>query len=260
MSRQTALVTGASGGIGLELARVHARNGDNLVLIARSEDKLLELKQSFEKEYAVDVRVIAKDLARIEAPQEIHSTLNSKGVEIDYLINNAGIGDHGLFYKRSWEKQAAMIDLNIKSLTHLTHLFSAEMAERGNGRIMNVASTAAFQPGPLMSVYYASKHYVLAFSEAIAQELHEYGISVTALCPGPTESGFQKQAEMGKVPLVTAFPLPSSREVAEYGYQAMMNGKRVAIHGVVNKILAQSVRFSPRRLNTAVVRKLQETR
>lgn len=260
MSRQTALVTGASSGIGLEMARIHARNGDDLVLVARSEGKLHELKRSLEKSGDIDVRVIAKDLASQGAAREIHSGLTSEAVKIDYLINNAGIGDYGLFHESSWEKQAAMIELNVKSLTRLAHLFSGDMVRQGSGRIMNVASTASFQPGPLMSVYYATKHYVLAFSEAIAQELDEYGISVTALCPGPTESGFQKQAEMEESHLVTAFPLPSAREVAEYGYRAMMNGKRVAVHGMMNKFLAQSVRFAPRKLSTAVVRKLQETR
>lgn len=260
MSGQTALVTGASGGIGLEMARIHARNGDDLVLVARSEDKLLELKRALEKAEDIEVQVIVKDLASPDAAREIHSGLTSEGVKIDYLINNAGIGDYGLFHESSWEKQAAMIDLNVKSLTRLAHLFSADMVRQGSGRIMNVASTASFQPGPLMSVYYATKHYVLAFSEAIAQELDEYGITVTALCPGPTESGFQKQAKMEESRLVTTFPLPSAREVAEYGYRAMMNGKRVAVHGMMNKFLAQSVRFAPRKLSTAVVRKLQETR
>ncbi|MEX0771398.1 MAG: SDR family oxidoreductase, partial [Balneolaceae bacterium] len=252
--------TGASGGIGLEMARIHARNGDDLVLVARSEDKLLELKRALEKAEDIEVQVIVKDLASPDAAREIHSGLTSEGVKIDYLINNAGIGDYGLFHESSWEKQAAMIDLNVKSLTRLAHLFSADMVRQGSGRIMNVASTASFQPGPLMSVYYATKHYVLAFSEAIAQELDEYGITVTALCPGPTESGFQKQAKMEESRLVTTFPLPSAREVAEYGYRAMMNGKRVAVHGMMNKFLAQSVRFAPRKLSTAVVRKLQETR
>lgn len=260
MNKQTALVTGASGGIGLELARIHARNGHDLVLVARSEEKLHALKETLEHEYDITAHVIAKDLSGEQAPTEIHAELALSGIEPDFLINNAGIGDFGLFHESNWEKQAAMVDLNIKSLTHMTRLFSEDMVRRGGGRIMNVASTASFQPGPLMSVYYATKHYVLAFSEAISQELGDYDVSVTALCPGPTDSGFQAEAGMEQSRLVTTFSLPSPREVAEYGYRAMMKGERVAVHGFMNKLLAQSVRFTPRNVATFMVRKIQETR
>jgi len=151
-----------------------------------------------------------------------------------------------------------MIDLNMKSLTHLTKLFLPEMVKRRSGRIMNVASTAAFQPGPLMAIYYATKHYVLAFSEAIANEVKDYGVTVTALCPGPTESGFQSAAAMEDSKLVNNIKMPSSADVAHYGYRAMMRGKTVAIHGKANSMMAKTVGFLPRNMVTGFVRKLQE--
>jgi short-subunit dehydrogenase len=258
MKNPYTLISGASSGIGLELARIHARNGDHLILIARSEGKLNELKQELEEQYKINALVIAKDLSMDEAPQEVYDHLQAADIQVNSLINNAGFGDFGMFHESDWEKTATMIDLNMKSLTHMTRLFSEEMVKNGGGRIMNVASTASFQPGPLMSVYYATKHYVLAFSEGIANELKDYGVSVTALCPGPTESGFQSSAEMGDSRLVNTVSLPSSKEVAEYGYRAMMDGKTVAIHGFMNKVMAQSVRFTPRKMVTSMVRTIQE--
>ncbi|MGM0588779.1 MAG: SDR family NAD(P)-dependent oxidoreductase [Bacteroidota bacterium] len=252
------LISGASSGIGLELARIHARNGDHLVLVARSESKLHELKNELERNYSISVKVIAKDLSLDHAPQEIYDQLQTEEIFIEHLINNAGIGDFDLFHESDWKKTATMIDLNMKSLTHMTRLFSAAMVNSGGGRIMNVASTASFQPGPLMSVYYATKHYVLAFSEGIANELKDQGVTVTALCPGPTESGFQSTADMGDSRLVNTVQLPTAQEVAEYGYRSMMKGKTVAIHGFMNKLMAQSVRFTPRKMVTSLVRKIQE--
>ena len=254
---ETALITGASSGIGLELADIMASNGINVVLTARSEEKLNALKQRIEQNHTAKAYVIAADLTDEQTPELIYNKINELNLNIHYLINNAGFGDYGYFHNANWSKQAGMIDLNIKSLTHLTHLFSRPMIERGQGKIMNVASTASFQAGPLMSVYYATKHYVLAFSEAIAEELEDFGITVTALCPGPTESGFQSKAEMEESRLINTFTMPSSREVANYGYRAMMKGKRVAVHGWLNKILVQSIRFTPRKLASKIVHFLQ---
>jgi len=256
--QQTSLITGASSGIGLELARVMARNGINLVLTARREERLNQLKKELENQYSVRVHFIPLDLAKPESPQQLYNFCQKEELNIDILINNAGIGDYGLFQKNEWEKTATMIDLNMKSLTHLTRLFLPDMIQRKNGRIMNVASTASFQPGPLMSVYYATKHYVLAFSEALANEVAEHNVTVTALCPGPTKSEFQETANMQKSKLVDRLPMPDSAEVAEYGYRAMVNGKRVAVHGVMNKIMAKAVSFLPRCWVTATVRKIQE--
>jgi short-subunit dehydrogenase len=258
MKNRYTLISGASSGIGLELARIHARNGDNLVLVARSERKLNELKTELKSAHDIQALVIAKDLSTDEAPREIFNELQQKDLHVYNLINNAGFGDFSMFHESDWDKTATMIDLNMKSLTHMTRLFSEEMVHNGGGRIMNVASTASFQPGPLMSVYYATKHYVLAFSEGIANELTDYGVTVTALCPGPTESGFQSSADMGDSRLVNTVTLPTAQEVAEYGYHAMMKGKTIAVHGFMNKVMAQSVRFTPRKMVTSLVRKIQE--
>jgi uncharacterized protein len=254
----TALITGASSGIGLELARVLARNSHHLVLTARRDKRLKELKQELEINFGIQVTIFSTDLAKPESPQKLYDFTKKENLSIDILINNAGIGDYGLFHKSDWEKTGTMIDLNIRSLTHLTHLYLPDMVRKERAWIMNVASTAAFQPGPLMSVYYASKHYVLAFSEGIANELNGTGVSVTTLCPGPTESEFQEHSNQTKSKLFDNMPVATSREVAEYGYTAMMNGKRVAIHGVLNNIAAKSAGLLPRRLVTAVTRKIQE--
>jgi short-subunit dehydrogenase len=256
--KKTALITGASGGIGLELAKIHAENGDNLVLVARSKDKLEKLKTELELKFKVQVHIIGKDLSINNSATEVYNEMKKENISVDYLINNAGFGDFGLFVESDWAKQEKMINLNITSLTHFTRLFLPDMIKRKSGKVMNVASTAAFQPGPTMAVYFATKAFVLSFSEAINNEVSENGITVTALCPGATESGFQKAAAMEGSKLFTRRKLPSSRQVAEYGYRAMMKGKAVAIHGLLNAIMANSVRFAPRSVIVKVTRKMQE--
>lgn len=256
---ETALITGASEGIGYELAKIMARNGFNLVVTARREDILLELKKELEASNGITVRVIPGDLSTMDSVKEICTRLKRDNVTIDVLINNAGFGDYGFFVESDWDKNYKMIELNIAALTYLTHLYGKEMAARGKGRIMNVASTAAFQPGPLMAVYYATKAYVLSFSEALANELKDKGVSVTALCPGPTRSGFQRRASVRNVRLFEKSSAASSEEVAAYGFDAMMKGKVIAIHGLLNRIVANSIRFFPRHLIRASVRFIQET-
>lgn len=256
--KNTALITGASNGIGLELAKVHAQKGDNLVLVARNLSKLNELKSELENQYKISVHNIAKDLALRNSAKEVFDELKEKNIQVDYLINNAGFGDFGMFADADWDKTEQMINLNITTLTHFTKLFVTEMVKRGKGKIMNVASTAAFQSGPTMAVYYATKAYVLSFSEAIDNELRPKGITVTALCPGATESGFQDAAAMQESKLVKGRKLPTSKEVAEYGYKAMMKGKVVAIHGLLNYLMANSVRFTPRFLVVKVTRMIQD--
>ncbi len=253
----TALITGASSGIGLELAKIHASKGDNLVLVARSKNKLDELKLELEKKYNSSVYCIEKDLSNPGSAQEIYTETKQKNIQIDYLINNAGFGDFGMFYETDEDKENRMIHLNITALTQFCKLYLKDMIQRGSGKIMNVASTAAFQPGPTMAVYYATKAYVLHFSEAINNEVKGTGVTVTAFCPGATESGFQTAAAMEESNLVKGKKLPGSREVAEYGYKAMMKGKAVAIHGFMNFLMASSVRFSPRSLVVKVTRKIQ---
>jgi len=255
---KTALITGASSGIGRELAEIHARNGHNLIITARREERLKTLKSDLEDRYDSKIVVFPADLSDENAPEEIFHFTNKHKISVDFLINNAGVGDYGFFHEADWSRQRTMLDLNIKSLTHLTHLYLPEMIKKERAYIMNVASTAAFQPGPLMSVYYASKHYVLAFSEGLANELSNTGVTVTALCPGPTKSEFQEQAKMEKSKMLDRLPIDSSKDVAEYGYKAMMNGKRVAVYGFLNKIMANIVGLFPRNFVTLVVRKIQE--
>ena len=254
----TALITGASNGIGLELAKVHASKGGDLVLVARNKSKLDELKTEFEQQYKIKVYTIGKDLSENNAAQEVYDETQKQNITIDYLINNAGFGDFGMFAETDWNKELQMINLNITTLTQFTKLYLQDMIKRRNGKIMNVASTAAFQSGPTMAVYYATKAYVLSFSEAIDNEVSDKGVTVTALCPGATESGFQAAAAMEESNLVKGKKLPTSKEVAEYGYAAMLKGKTVAIHGFMNWFLANSVRFMPRALVVKVTRKMQD--
>lgn len=256
---KTALITGSSGGIGYQLARIHAEKGDNLVLVARRKNKLDELKSELEEKYKVHVYTIGKDLFLPDAAREVYDELKQHNISIDYLINNAGLGDIGLFAESDWHKQEKMINLNITSLIHFTWLFLQDMIKRKSGRILNVASTASFQPGPTMSVYFATKAFVLSFSEAIGSEVVDKGITVTALCPGSTETGFHSAAINGRRELRQR-KLPSSRKIAEYGYGAMMKGKSVAIPGLKNKFLATLVRFVPRSVVVKVARKIEESK
>src|SRR5664280_777073 len=255
---KTALITGASNGIGYELAKVHASKGDNLVLVARSISKLEELKSELEDKYKILVLPIGKDLSLQGAVMEVYEELKRKSIKIDYLLNNAGFGDFGFFAESDWNKQEKMINLNITALAYFTRLFLPDMISRRSGKILNVASTASFQPGPTMSVYFATKAFVLSFSEAIDNEVREHGITVTALCPGSTKSGFHSvAAREGRKP-PERNNIPSAREVAEFGYKAMMKGKTVAIHGFKNSLLANSIRFVPRSLVVKLARKTQE--
>jgi len=253
----TALITGASGGIVLELARIHARNGNDLVLVARTKMKLDEIKSEFESKYHVRVIIVSMDLSVTDAAREVYDIVSNQNIQVDYLINNAGYGDYGLFEETNWEKEARMIHLNITTLTQLTKLFLPGMISRRGGKIMNLGSTASFQPGPLMAVYFATKAYVLSFSQALNNEVAGKGITVTALCPGLTESGFVDAAAMNQSKMAKG-KLPTSKEVAEFGYKAMMKGKAVAIHGIKNRLLANSVGMVPRKIAVKITRKQLE--
>ncbi len=256
---KTALITGSSNGIGYELAKIHAEKGDNLVLVARSKDKLDELKEELEGKHGVKIYTIGKDLSVPGSVTEVFEEIKDNRISIDYLINNAGFGDVGLFYQSDWNKQERMINLNILALTFFTRLFLPQMIGRGSGKIMNVASTASFQPGPTMSVYFATKAYVLSFSEAVNNEVSGKGVTVTALCPGSTGSGFHAAAA-GHMDHYKERKLPSARSVAEFGYKAMIRGKAVAIPGLKNSIIAASVRFLPRSVTVIAARMLQENK
>lgn len=254
------LITGASSGIGFELARVFARNNHNLILVARSGAKLENLKTEIEKKYPVVAEVITADLSKPESADKLFEKIQGKNLEVDVLVNNAGFGDHGLFTKSDKNKNEEMVVLNILTLTKLTQLFLPKMIEKKYGKIMNVASTAAFQAGPLMTVYYATKAYVLSFSEGLSEELKGTGVSVTALCPGPTHSNFQTAANVSDIKMLSALNIPSSEDVAEYGYKALMKNKVVAVHGLVNDLLSKGSSLVPRPLLRKLVMKLQSKR
>ncbi|MEO8910788.1 MAG: SDR family oxidoreductase [Gemmatimonadaceae bacterium] len=258
--RRTALVTGASGGIGLELAKVLARNGFDLVLVARKRDTLEAAAGQLEGKFDVKAHVFTADLKLPDTPQAIYEFLHNENIDIDSLVNNAGFGLGGEFADTELQRELDMIQVNIVALTALTKLFIPAMIKRRTGRVLNLASTAAFQPGPLMAVYYATKAYVLSFSEALAEELRNTGVSVTALCPGPTQTHFADTAQMGSSRLFNAFGIADAADVAKYGYDAMMSGKRLAIPGFKNKIIAQANRLAPRALSAKLARIAQETR
>jgi short-subunit dehydrogenase len=248
-----ALITGASGGIGLELARIFARERYDVVLVARNQARLEEIAAELRAGHGVHVDVIAKDLASPDAPAEIQRQVGS----VDVLVNNAGFGLYGKFVEFSPEDEIGLMHLNMDALVLLTRMFLPGMIASRSGRILNVASTAAFQPGPLMALYYASKAFVLHFSEAIGNELKGTGVTVTILCPGPTATGFQARAAMEESRLFR-LGMMSAKAVAEKGYRGLMRGKTIVMPGLKNKILAQSVRFSPRKMVTAIARKIQD--
>lgn len=252
MEKQTALITGASSGIGMEFARIFAENGTNLVIVARSLDKLKKLGDELEKEFEIDVLVIEKDLSKKGAASEIYESVKSENIQIDYLINNAGFGDYGHFAKADQKKIEDMINLNVTTLTMLTRLFLPEILERDSGKIVNVASIVSFFPGPNMANYFATKAFVLSLTEGISEEISSSNVTITALCPGVTASGFQKVANLEESGFVKGKSLPTSREVAEFGYKSMMKGKVIAVHGFGNRLNIFSFRFLPR----SVVRKI----
>jgi len=254
----TALITGASGGIGLELAKLLAKDGHNLVLVARSGDKLARVADELQKQFGISAKAVALDLTAAPAPQFLFDQLQREGVAVEILVNNAGYGVFGDFAAIRAEEDLGQIALNIAALTHLTKLFLPPMLERRSGRILNVASTAGFQPGPMMAVYYATKAYVISFSEALANELNGSGVTVTCLCPGVTDTGFQSRAGTDKTLLFKALRPMNAKAVARDGYRGVMAGKTLVISGFRNWFLAESLRLSPRKLVTAVSRKLLE--
>ena len=254
---KTALITGASGGIGYELALLFGRNGYDCILVARSEDKLKELAARLENEHRVKTLVIARDLSRPSAVAEIYEEVTAASMPVDALVNNAGFPVFGLFVETDPQAELEMLQVNVVALTAFTKLFLGGMVERRAGRILNLASTAAFLPGPLMAVYYASKAYVLSFSQALANELRGTGVTVTALCPGPTRTGFQKRGVMEDSGLVQG-QIADAASVALAGYRGLMAGKTIVIPGFSNKLIPWVARLSPRGMVTRVVRRTQD--
>jgi uncharacterized protein len=259
-SRPTALITGASGGIGLELARLCAKDGHDLVLVARNEAKLQEVAKYLNGMYRSRVEVIPADLAQPGQARAIMHAVSDLGMAVDVLVNNAGFGEWGLFGREDPLQVLAMLQVNIVALTELTRLVLPRMVSQHRGRILNLSSTAAFAPGPLMAVYYASKAYVLLFSEAIGNELRGTGVTVTALCPGPTRTGFAERAGVKGTNLFEGPNVMEVQPVALAGYRAMRRGRAVVVPGLFNKLLIFSIRISPRFAVTRITRWFQERR
>jgi short-subunit dehydrogenase len=262
--RRAALITGGSGGIGAELARLFARDGWDLVLVARSRDGLETVGRAMAQTYGVAYHAIPADLSDPAAPQAVYDAVQALGVQVDALVNNAGFGLMGAFVDTGGEaptelgRELQMLQVNVVALTHLSKLFLPAMVERGRGYLMNVSSTAAFQPGPMMAVYYASKAYVLSFSEALSVELAGTGVTATALCPGATRTEFQAVANMEGSRLFRAGHVMTAAQVAEAGYNAMRAGRSSVVTGAVNRVMAAGTRLVPRSVAARLAKMAQE--
>ena len=253
MAKGAALITGASSGIGAELAKLCAADGYSVILVARREDRLAQLAENLTRDYKVPARGIALDLADAAACQSLYDQTHGEQVEI--LVNNAGFGLRGRYTETDWNTEARLIDVNMIALAHLTKLFAQDMVQRGSGRILNVGSTAAFVPGPFMAMYYASKAFVVSFSLSIANELQGSGVSVTVLCPGPTRTEFGDAAGLGNSNLFKG-PTMSAEDVAREGYAAMMSGKPEVIAGARNRWMILGTRLAPRSMLARITRRL----
>jgi short-subunit dehydrogenase len=256
--KKTALITGASSGIGRELAHIHAATGGNLVLVARSTQKLNELKIELESKYEIIAAVITNDLTAPNAARELYDEVKSLNIEVDYLINNAGFGGIGKFIERKLEEDVSMIQLNVVALTQLTHLFSKDFVKRASGKVLNVSSTASLIPGPLQATYYATKAFVTSFSNALSEELRGTGVTVTNLMPGATDTDFGKVSGMDKTKLFDA-PV-SALQVAQDGYDAMLSGNIDIISGLTfsQKLLMKMMPFMPKKMVLKQIREMQE--
>jgi short-subunit dehydrogenase len=258
-TEKTALITGASAGLGRELARLAAKDGHDVVLVARRRDRLEELAKELESAHGVKTTVIAADLADLAAPSAIADELRAKGIAIDFLINNAGFGTCVSFVHSELARELEMVEVNVRALMQLTRLFLPDMVARKRGRILNIASVAGFVPGPYMATYYASKAFVLSFTEALSAELAGTGVTVTASCPGPTATEFGSVSGNGKTKLFQS-NVAKAEPVARHAYQAMMAGTVVAVPGFTNKMITQFVRISPRRVLRSLVAGLNRQR
>lgn len=254
---QTAVVTGAASGLGYELMLLLAKDDYDLVLIDIDKTKLLEIESNIKATYNSNVRTIAIDLSEINSAESVYNKIRNIP-SIDVLVNCAGFGLFGSFVNTSWKRELDMLNLHIVTTTHLTKLVLQGMTERNSGKILNVSSLAAFQPGPMMALYYASKSYLLSFSEAIANELKDSGVSVTVLCPGPTKTSFQEVVSSDTCDNKISFNMACPKEVAAYGYRAMLKGKVVAVPGTFNKFLSNLPRLLSRKRATSIVRTIQE--
>lgn len=256
MSIKTALITGGASGLGFEFAELLAKDSFNLFLIDIDAKKLEKTKKKLQEKYNCDITILAKDLSILNIADEIVEEL--KNTHVDVLINNAGFGLFGTFSTTDWQRESAMLHLHILTTTHLTKLLLPGMVEKGSGKVLNMSSLAAFQPGPLMAIYYASKAYILSFSEAIANELKGTGVTVTVLCPGQTKTSFQEVVSQETSDNKIGFNIACPKEVAAYGYKAMLKGETVVVPGKFNKFLSKLPRIVPRNTAANIVRKIQE--
>ena len=254
---KTVLITGASSGIGKELAYVYARKNYNLIITARRKKRLEAIKKDIQSVYDVSVDVFEMDLSENHNAEKLYNKISDEALQVDVLINNAGFGIKGKFLETDIQKEEDMLVLNMIALTRLTRLFGKDMMDREDGHIINVSSTAAFQPVPWMAAYAASKAYVLSFSEAIAYEMKNKNIRVTVICPGATQSEFAEVAGFNPEKNITTNG-PASREVAEFTYKMMEKGKVTAIHGLKNRMMTLGVNFTPRKLATMMAGKIME--
>jgi short-subunit dehydrogenase len=258
-ARSATLITGASAGLGLELARLAAADRRDLVLVARRRDRLDALAAELRSKHGVAVDVVVADLGQPAAPQAVFTQVAAAGIEVDDLINNAGFGSLGPFVEAERGRQLEMIDVNVRALVELTHLFLPGMLARKRGRILNVASVAGFVPGPYMATYYATKAFVLSFTEALAAELRGSGVTVTASCPGPTATEFGDVAGSRGTNLFRR-GVADAGEVARHAYRAMRLGRVVAVPGLMNNLLVQGIRLGPRAWIRAIAARLNSTR
>jgi hypothetical protein len=250
-----ALITGASSGIGRELSKIHASNGGNLIIVARGEDSLNNLKNELQNKYNCKVYVIVKDLSKPTAASELYDEVKAQNFDVEYLFNNAGFGGQGYFHEREWEKDLAMINVNILALTTLTRLFLPDFVKKNSGRILNTSSSAALCPGPLQAVYFASKAYVTSFSNALASELNETNITVSTLMPGATNTGFAATSGMEKSDLFKKTSSPY--DVALKGYRGMMEGK-LNIFAGIGSVTVNAMKFAPRKTIMRIIKKGQQ--
>lgn len=257
---KTALITGASGGIGFDLTKIFAENGYNLVLVARNKDKLMDLADHVQRMFGVSAKVLQKDLSDPAAPEQIHREIERSGISVDVVVNNAGYGLLGSFAHSDKRDELHMLQVNVTALAHLTKLFLPAMIRRGSGKILNVASTAGFQPGPMMANYYAAKAYVLSFSVALANEVLGTGVSVSVLCPGPTPTGFQERAGIKREPAARKLATLDSLTVARTGYEGLMAGKTIIVPGIFNRLGTILVRLVPMGFVSRIILRLHEQR
>jgi len=255
MAKETVLITGASSGLGMELAKLFAADGSDLVLVARREERLIELAQDLKSEHGIEVHVLPKDLSKRTAPKEIFDHLNKEKIEIDVVVNNAGFGSKGHIAELDTDLQLDMIQVNLVALTHLTRLFIPGIIERGYGGILNVGSLAGFQPGPNLAVYFATKAFVLSFTEALAEEISNPNIKISCLAPGPVKTEFGEKSDL-EDSLLFKVSLMEMAPVVKAGYEGFRKGQTIIIPGLKQQIVPFLNRFTPRLLVRKIAKKL----